>query len=92
MPTVRVNDGEIFYEVHGRGRPFVFFSETACDGEIWKRYQVPEFSKDHRVILHDYRGTGQSSKPLIDCTKTAPDPKAATTAPPSAGPSARATL
>jgi 3-oxoadipate enol-lactonase len=68
MPTVRVNDGEIFYEVHGRGRPFVFFSETACDGEIWQRYQVPEFSKDHRVIIHDYRGTGKSSKPSIDYT------------------------
>ena len=68
MPTVRVNDGEIFYEAHGRGRPFVFFSETACDGDIWKRYQVPEFSKDHLVIIHDYRGTGKSSKPSIDYT------------------------
>jgi len=27
---------------------------------------VPEFSKDHRVIVHDYRGTGRSSKPSID--------------------------
>ena len=68
MPTVRVNDAEIFYEAHGTGRPFVFFSETACDGEIWKLYQVPEFSKDHLVIIHDYRGTGKSSKPSIDYT------------------------
>src|SRR4026207_1091983 len=66
MPTVRVNDAEIFYEAHGTGRPFVFFSETACDGEIWKLFQVPEFSKDHMVIVHDYRGTGRSSKPSID--------------------------
>ena len=68
MPTVRVNDAEIFYEAHGTGRPFVFFSETACDGDIWKLYQVPEFSKDHLVIIHDYRGTGKSSKPSIDYT------------------------
>lgn len=59
---------KIYYEVHGQGRPFVFFSETACDGEIWKLYQVPEFSKDHRVVTHDYRGTGKSSKPSIDYT------------------------
>ena len=66
MPTVQVKDADIYYEVHGQGQPFIFFSETACDGEIWKRYQVPEFSKDHMVIVHDYRGTGKSSKPSID--------------------------
>ena len=68
MPTVLVNKAEIYYEAHGHGRPFVFFSETACDGEIWKLYQVPEFSKDHLVITHDYRGTGRSSKPPSDYT------------------------
>jgi pimeloyl-ACP methyl ester carboxylesterase len=46
----------------------LFFSETACDGEIWKLFQVPEFSKDHKVITHDYRGTGRSGKPSIDYT------------------------
>ncbi|MGH7875787.1 MAG: alpha/beta fold hydrolase [Candidatus Binatia bacterium] len=68
MPTVRVNDAEIYYETHGQGQPFLFFSETACDGEIWKLFQVPEFAKDHRVIAHDYRGTGRSGKPSIDYT------------------------
>jgi pimeloyl-ACP methyl ester carboxylesterase len=29
---------------------------------------VPEFAKDHRVIIHDYRGTGRSSKPSMDYT------------------------
>ncbi len=68
MPTVRVDEVEIYYEVHGQGQAILFFSETACDGEIWKLFQVPEFSKDHRVIIHDYRGTGKSSKPSIDYT------------------------
>jgi 3-oxoadipate enol-lactonase len=68
MPTVRTQDGEIYYETHGEGQAFLFFSETACDGEIWKVFQVPEFSKDHMVIVHDYRGTGRSSKPSIDYT------------------------
>ena len=66
MPRVKVKDGEIYYEADGQGQPFIFFSETACDGEIWKLFQVPEFSKDHRVIVHDYRGTGRSSKPSMD--------------------------
>ncbi|HVO94145.1 MAG TPA: alpha/beta fold hydrolase [Terriglobales bacterium] len=68
MPTVRVNEAEIYYEVRGQGRPFIFFSETACDGEIWKLHQVPEFARDHLVITHDYRGTGKSSKPSNDYT------------------------
>ena len=68
MPMVKVKDAEIYYEAHGQGQPFIFFSETACDGEIWKLFQVPEFSKDHMVIVHDYRGTGGSSKPSIDYT------------------------
>ena len=68
MPTLQLNDAEIYYEVHGHGRPMLFLSETACDGEVWKIHQVPEFSKDHQVIIHDYRGTGQSSKPSIDYT------------------------
>jgi len=68
MPTLQLTDAEIYYEVHGHGQPMVFLSETACDGEVWKIHQVPEFSKDHRVIIHDYRGTGRSSKPSIDYT------------------------
>jgi len=68
MPIVKLKDAEIYYEAHGQGQPFLFFSETACSGEIWKLYQVPEFAKDHMVIIHDYRGTGRSSRPSIDYT------------------------
>ena len=63
MPFVKREDVEIHYETHGHGPPLMFFSETACDGEVWKIFQVPEFSRDHTVITHDYRGTGKSSKP-----------------------------
>lgn len=65
MPFLKLKDVELYYETHGQGPPMVFLSETACDSEIWKLYPVPEFSSDHRVILHDYRGTGRSSKPSI---------------------------
>jgi len=56
---------EIYYEVRGSGTPFFFFSETACAGDIWNTFQVPEFSRDHMVITHDYRGTGKSTKPIV---------------------------
>lgn len=64
MPHVKAKDGvEIYYEASGQGTPFVFLSETACDGAVWNLYQVPEFSRDHRVVIFDYRGTGLSGKP-----------------------------
>jgi pimeloyl-ACP methyl ester carboxylesterase len=64
MPYVKTKDGvDIYYEVSGEGRPFLFLSETACDGAVWKIYQLPEFARDHRVVIFDYRGTGLSGKP-----------------------------
>ena len=66
MPYVKAKDGvDIYYEVSGRGAPFLFLSETACDGAVWNLYQAPEFARDHRVVILDYRGTGLSSKPSI---------------------------
>ena len=62
MPTLNVGDADIYYEVQGDGPPFVFISETACDGDVWNMFQVPEFSRDHRTIITDYRGTGRSTR------------------------------
>jgi 3-oxoadipate enol-lactonase len=68
MPLLPLNDTEIYYEVHGDGQPLLFLSETHCDGEVWKIYQVPEFSKNYQVITMDYRGTGRSGKPSVPFT------------------------
>jgi hypothetical protein len=32
MPFIKRNDVEICFETHGKGTPFMFFSETACAG------------------------------------------------------------
>ena len=63
MPFLRNGAIDIYYETHGSGTPLLFFSETACPGDIWHTFQVPEFSRDHTVVTHDYRGTGKSSRP-----------------------------
>lgn len=66
MPYIKAKDGvDIYYEVTGQGTPFLFLSETACDGAVWNLYQTPEFARDHRVVTLDYRGTGLSGKPSI---------------------------
>ena len=68
MAITQRNDVKIYYETHGHGTPFIFLSETACAGDIWNTYQVPEFCRDHLVITHDYRGTGKSSRPTAQYT------------------------
>ena len=68
MPYLNLKDVQLYYEVYGEGPPFLFLSETACDGAVWKIYQVPEFSRDHRVLIFDYRGTGLSGKPAMKYT------------------------
>ena len=62
MPHLTLLDTEIYYECHGDGPPFLFCSVTGLDHQAWKFHQMREFSRDHRVILFDYRGTGKSSK------------------------------
>jgi 3-oxoadipate enol-lactonase len=62
MPSLKLEDTEIYYEVHGDGPPFLFCSVTGLDHQAWKFHQVPEFARDHKVIVFDYRGTGKSSK------------------------------
>jgi aminoacrylate hydrolase len=60
MPFLDLDDADIYFETFGEGAPFLFNSATAVSGEVWRRHQVPEFSRDHQVIIYDQRGTGRS--------------------------------
>lgn len=61
MPVLKLDDADIFYETRGSGPPMLFNAATATHGEVWKFHQVPEFSRDHTVIIFDQRGTGKSA-------------------------------
>jgi pimeloyl-ACP methyl ester carboxylesterase len=60
VPILQLGGADLHYETHGKGPPLLLISGTACDGEFWKPYQVPEFSRDHTVITFDQRGTGKT--------------------------------
>ena len=68
MPFLNRDGSEIYYETHGDGPAWLFCSVTGLDHQAWKFHQVPEFSRDHKVILFDYRGTGKSSKNIQNYT------------------------
>ena len=50
----------ISYETHGAGEPtLVFVHGWSCDARYW-RFQIPHFSKEHRVVVLDLAGHGHS--------------------------------
>lgn len=61
MPFLEVDGANIYYELHGSGPPLLLIAGTACDGNFWKPYQVPEFSRDHTAIIFDQRGIGKTT-------------------------------
>ena len=51
---MKIDDIELYYESHGKGKPIVFSHAFLDDSSIWNS-QVRHFSKNHTVILYDHR-------------------------------------
>ncbi len=50
------------------GRPMMFAHGFGCDQEMW-RFVVPEFEDDHRIVLFDHVGAGNSDLAAYDRAK-----------------------
>jgi|TARA_B110000261_G_C13089359_1_gene359282 aminoacrylate hydrolase len=61
MPLVDVGDVEIYSEIHGSGPNLLLVAGLGGRHEFWKQ-QVPFLSQYFRVILHDHRGVGRSTR------------------------------
>ncbi len=58
-----MEDGvKIKYEIHGSGKPVILIHGWTGGTGNWMR-QVPELSKEFKVITYDHRGHGESGKP-----------------------------
>ena len=64
MPTIALEDGWLHYEATGDGPPLLLVPGLGGIGTFWQQ-QVAEFAGDFRVILHDHRGCGRSSRSRI---------------------------
>ena len=62
MPTAFVNGINVYYEEYGAGPSIVLTSGFTGTTKAWES-QISALSKDHRLILHDIRGQGQSDAP-----------------------------
>ncbi|WP_407312318.1 alpha/beta fold hydrolase [Desulfosporosinus sp. SB140] len=64
MPTIKVNDINIHYEIHGEGEPLVLIGGLGTDQSIFKLC-LSRFSQKFKVLIFDNRGSGQTDKPDI---------------------------
>ena len=64
MPTLSIGDADLYYESHGDGPPLLLVPGLNGVGSWWAQ-QIPAFARDFRVIVHDHRGTGQSTMSRI---------------------------
>ena len=62
MPTITANDIQIYYEIHGSGRPLVLISGLGYGLWQWRR-MLPGLAEHFQVIVYDNRGAGQTDKP-----------------------------
>jgi 3-oxoadipate enol-lactonase len=62
MPKIKVNDINMYYEVHGNGEPLLLIMGLGGDTTRWFRL-LPLLAKNYRVIAFDNRGAGKTDKP-----------------------------
>jgi pimeloyl-ACP methyl ester carboxylesterase len=60
MPKTRVNDIEVYYEVHGEGFPLVMIHGLGANLDWWEPRMVGEFSKKFMTVMFDNRGAGRT--------------------------------
>jgi len=73
MPTVHVNDIDMYYEIHGSGEPLVMiqglgFEISSMVTAPGKARYLDKFTDRYRVLLFDCRGVGRTDKPDMPYT------------------------
>jgi pimeloyl-ACP methyl ester carboxylesterase len=65
MPITRINDINLYYEVHGAGEPLLMIHGLASRGEGFS-HQLPALSRHFKTIIFDNRGVGETDQPETD--------------------------
>lgn len=61
MPTLSVNNYDIYYEEHGDGDPLLLIAGLGSSCSMWWK-QIDSLGKRYRVITPDHRGIGYSTE------------------------------
>ena len=60
MPKVKVNDVQIYYELHGDGFPLLIINGLGGHVDTWNPDDIRELSKRFKLVLFDNRGAGRT--------------------------------
>ncbi|MFX1276548.1 MAG: alpha/beta fold hydrolase [Promethearchaeota archaeon] len=63
MPMIKVNDINMYYEIHGEGQPLVMIMGLSANSSWWAEDIIKKFSKYFKVIIFDNRGAGKTDSP-----------------------------
>ncbi len=67
MPQLKINDINIYYEVHGEGQPLVIIPGLRSDVSEYQHI-IELLAKHYMVIAADNRGAGRTDKPDMPYT------------------------
>jgi 3-oxoadipate enol-lactonase len=59
MATIKVNNTDIYYELHGQGEPLVLIAGYTCDHLFWLAI-LEDLKQYFQVLIFDNRGVGQT--------------------------------
>ncbi len=62
MPFAKINELDLYYEIHGSGEPIVFISGFSTHHMTWLSC-VERLENHYQLILFDNRGAGQTTAP-----------------------------
>ncbi|MFX0004127.1 MAG: alpha/beta fold hydrolase [Promethearchaeota archaeon] len=66
MPKIKVNDINMYYEIHGEGFPLIMILGLSCDVNWWTPEIIDAMAKNFNTIIFDNRGVGRTDKPEIN--------------------------
>jgi aminoacrylate hydrolase len=64
MPHLHLNDCDLWWEEEGEGPPLMLVAGLGGVGSYWNP-NLPALTSQYRVIRHDQRGTGKSSRTRV---------------------------
>lgn len=67
MANLAANKINIYYELHGHGKPLVLIAGFTCDHTFWNSI-VPTLAKKYQVLVFDNRGIGQTKAENVPFT------------------------
>lgn len=66
MPKVKVNDINMYYEIHGDGFPIIMIMGLGANADWWTPELLEGISRYFKLIIFDNRGAGRTDKPEMD--------------------------